>query len=114
MAARSARLLLPATARPLWRWYAVLLLANALDLLFTYTAVERGIDELNPLLRPLLLTPWPTILKAVVLVLLAIGLWALARRDGSRLPVLLILRGAAFVYVVLIAFHVVGLLTRAG
>jgi hypothetical protein len=114
MAARGARLVLPATARALWRWYAVLLLANALDLLFTYTAAERGIDELNPLLRPLLLTPWPTIIKAGVLLLLAVGLWTGTRRAGARPPVLSILRGAAFVYVVLIVFHLVGLLRHAG
>jgi len=113
MAARGARLLLPATAKALWRWYAVLLLANALDLLFTYVAAERGVEELNPMLRPLLLTPWPTIVKAVVLILLAVSLYALARRDGSRLPVLSILRGAAFVYVALIAFHLLGLLARS-
>jgi hypothetical protein len=112
MAARGARLLLPATAKALWRWYAVLLLANALDLLFTYVAAERGIEELNPMLRPLLLTPWPTIVKSVVLVLLAVSLCVIARRDRSRLPVLSILRGAAFVYVMLVAFHVLGLLAR--
>jgi hypothetical protein len=89
-----------------------LLLAKALDLLFTYVAAERGIEELNPVLRPLLLTPWPTIVKSVVLVLLAVSLCVIARRDRSRLPVLSILRGAAFVYVALVAFHVVGLLTR--
>jgi hypothetical protein len=89
-----------------------LLLANALDLLFTYVAAERGIEELNPMLRPLLLTPWPTIVKSVVLALLAVSLCVIARRDRSRLPVLSILRGAAFVYVALVAFHVVGLLTR--
>ena len=65
------------------------------------------------MLRPLLLTPWPTIVKAVVLILLAVSLWSIARREGSRLPVLSMLRGAAFVYVALVAFHLLGLLTRS-
>jgi hypothetical protein len=112
MATWGARLLLPATAKALWRWYAVLLLANAADLLFTYAAAERGVEELNPMLRPLLLTPWPTVLKTTVLVLLAVALVMIARRDRSRLPVLPILRGAAFVYVALVAFHVLGWLSR--
>jgi hypothetical protein len=112
MAALSARLLLPDTAKPLWRWYAVLLLTNALDLLFTYVAAERGIDELNPILRPFLLTPWPPLAKGMVFVLLAVGLWIVATRGHSRLPVLQILRSAAYAYLAMIAIHVVALLAR--
>ncbi len=113
MATLSAGLVLPDTAKALWRWYAVLLLANALDLLFTYVAVERGIEELNPVLRPLLLTPWPTVGKTVAFCLLAVSLWMIVKREGNRLPVLSMLRGAAVAYLVVIVFHLLGLLANS-
>ena len=83
----------------MWRWFSALLLANASDLLFTYTAVERGIQEWNPVLRPVVLTPWPAVTKLVVLCLLGYGLSAhgatvthhrprvrVAARGHARLP----------------------------
>lgn len=95
-----------------WRWYAALLLANALDLLFTYVAVERGFEELNPLLRPILLTPWPAGVKMAVLVVLACGLWQVVRHARHPGRTLSLLQGATAVYLIVVAIHVVGLYGR--
>ena len=93
----------------LWRWYAVLLLANALDVLFTYTAAERGFQELNPILKPILLTPWPVMWKLGALTLLAYGLWQLAESRQRSLPVLGLLQSATTIYLVVIVLHVFAL-----
>jgi hypothetical protein len=92
-----------------WRWYWVLLIANALDLLFTYTAAERGVEEANAFLQPLLLTPWPAILKFYWLGILAIALVAAMPLGITRLRVLLLLRVATYVYVGVVIFHLIGL-----
>ena len=95
--------------RQSWRWYWVLATANALDLLFTYTAVERGISEANVLLSPVLLTPWLSVVKLAALALLAAGLPLIIRAGRSALPVLRMVRLAAYVYVVVVIFHLLGL-----
>jgi hypothetical protein len=93
----------------IWRSYWALVVLNAVDLLFTYTAVERGVDEANVLLRPVLLTPWPLTIKMAALVLLALAL-AQAAQSTSRIPrVLRMLRLAVGVYLVVTFFHVLGL-----
>lgn len=96
-------------SHPIWRWYWVLLIANALDLLFTYTAAERGFEEANAILQPVLLTPWPAILKFYWLGILGIGLVAAMPVGVSRLRVFFLLRVATYVYVGVILFHLIGL-----
>ncbi len=93
----------------IWRAYWALAVLNAVDLLFTYTAVERGVDEANVLLRPILLTPWPLAIKATALALLALAL-VQAGRSAPRLPqILQMLRLAVGVYLLVAFFHVLGL-----
>lgn len=93
----------------IWRWYCVLLIANALDLLFTYVAMGRGIPELNPLLQPIVLTPWPPVLKLATFCFLAYGLWQIVRRPGSARRILALLQSTAVIYLIVIAIHLVGL-----
>jgi hypothetical protein len=97
------------TFRHIWPWYWALLITNALDLLFTYTAAERGVPELNVILQPILLTPWPTVLKFSSLALLGAGL-ALVTPVGRRpARVLRLVRATAYIYLGLICFHILGL-----
>jgi hypothetical protein len=93
----------------MWRWYSALFLANASDLLFTYTAVERGFQEWNPVLRPVLLTPWPAVTKLAVLCVLGYGLWSMVRQSHATGRALALLRGATLVYLLVIVFHVLAL-----
>jgi hypothetical protein len=96
-----------------WRWYAALTLGNALDLLLTYAALERGFHEWNPLLRPVILTPWPVVAKAGLLVLLAVCLWQVLRVVPGRATPLTALQAATLVYAGTVAYHVVGLILGA-
>jgi hypothetical protein len=100
---------LQATVKTYWRWYAALLIANTLDLLLTYTALERGIPEWNPLLRPLILTPWPPVMKLLTFGLLAHALWLAVQRVQRTRPVLSLLQSATVVYLLVVVVHVVGL-----
>jgi hypothetical protein len=95
--------------RGIWRWYWTLFIANALDLLLTYVAVQRGVSEVNRVLEPILFTPWPLILKFAVLVALAAGLLAL--RPSGRRPfrILQMVRVTAVFYLGVLLFHLVGL-----
>jgi hypothetical protein len=95
--------------RVFWRWYAALLLANALDLLFTYIAAERGIDELNPVMRPLLLTPWPAVVKLAAFSLLGFGLWQVVRNGRRPELILVLLQGVTILYLLVIGVHLLGL-----
>lgn len=101
-----------ATVKSCWRWYSALLITNALDLLFTYTALERGIQEGNPLLRPFILTPWPPVVKLLAFGLLAHGLWLTVQRMRWTGPVLSLLQSATVVYLLVVVVHVVGLYIR--
>lgn len=96
-------------SRKTWRWYWVLLLANAGDLLFTYTAVERGIEEWNPILRPVLLTIWPVALKLGAFAVLGYGIWLLTQRPGAARRVAPLVQSTAVMYLAVIAIHLVGL-----
>lgn len=96
-------------SRTTWRWYWVLLLTNALDLLFTYTAVERGFDEWNPILRPVLLTMWPVALKVSAFMVLGYGIWLLTQRPGASRRIAVLVRSTAMMYLAVIAIHIVGL-----
>src|SRR5438093_13041809 len=61
--------------RELWRWYILLLIANELDLAYTYVGLSRGAFlEGNPWLGPLLLTWWPIRVKVICLAGLALGI----------------------------------------
>jgi hypothetical protein len=97
------------TRRGIWRWYWALLVANALDLLFTYAAVARGFQETNRVLQPILHTPWPFILKFSALTLLAIGLLYVTPTGGRPFRVLRMVRVAAVFYLTILLFHLVGL-----
>jgi len=96
-------------SRTTWRWYWVLLLTNAMDLLFTYTAVERGFEEWNPLLRPFLLTAWPVALKGTAFLVLGYGLWQLMQRPRSARRISVMIQSTAMMYLAVIAIHLVGL-----
>jgi hypothetical protein len=97
------------TDTTMWRWYSALMLSNTLDLLFTYTAVERGYEEWNPALRPLLLTPWPVVCKVVLFCLLGVTLWRLSQSDPGPRRLLTVLRGATLIYFVVLTVHALGL-----
>lgn len=69
-----ATLRTPPGGPDLWRLYAVLLIANELDLVLTYAGLSRGrFIEANPLMEPLLYTFWPLVMKQVPLAGLALG-----------------------------------------
>lgn len=96
-------------SRHIWRWYWALLITNALDLLFTYTAAERGIPELNAILHPILLTPWPTILKFSSLALLGAGLAFVTPVGRRPVRILRLVRATAYIYLGVVCFHILGL-----
>lgn len=93
----------------IWRWYWALWIANALDLLFTYAAAERGIGELNLILQPILLTPWPSVIKFASLALLGAGLTLVIPAGPRPARVLRLVRATTFVYLGLLGFHLLGL-----
>ncbi len=97
----------------LWRWYILLFIANELDLVYTYFGLSQGsFLEGNPWLRPLLLTWWPIIVKAVSLGGLAIAIVAVLQQTGlaRQQRVLRALRAVTVVYVAVLALHVMNLL----
>ncbi len=96
-------------SRDLWRWYVSLLIANELDLVYTYVGVARGaFSEANPWLGPLLHTWWPIGVKAGALALLAVGIAAAGRTAPSRQArVLRAVRLAAAVYAGVLVLHLV-------
>ncbi|MGH2453651.1 MAG: DUF5658 family protein [bacterium] len=93
----------------MWRWYWALWIANALDLLFTYVAADRGIGELNRILAPILLTPWPLVLKVLFLALLGSGLTLVIPAGPRPARMLRLVRVTAVVYLGLVGFHLLGL-----
>ncbi|MDQ7843254.1 MAG: DUF5658 family protein [Armatimonadota bacterium] len=93
----------------LWRWYAVLVIANELDLVFTYLGLSRGTFlEANPLVRPYLYTWWPFIMKLGPLAGLALAIAVVVRR-GQRLHprTLTAVRLAAVIYAGIVLLHIV-------
>lgn len=67
-------------ARHLWRWYSLLVIANLLDLVFTYFGLSHGFfHEGNPIVAAQLYTFWPMGIKAGGLALLALGIVAVLR-----------------------------------
>ena len=100
-------------SRELWRWYILLLIANELDLAYTYVGLSRGAFlEGNPWLGPLLLTWWPIIVKVICLAGLALGILVILEAGLPRQRrVLRALRMATAVYTAVLILHIVNLLT---
>lgn len=101
--------------RTLWRWYILLLVANYLDLAFTYMGLSQGtFFEANPLVRPHLYTWWPVLMKAAPLAGLALGVYAVLSHAQHLQPrVLSALRFATAVYTIVLALHVLHVLSFA-
>jgi hypothetical protein len=101
--------------RMLWRWYLLLLVANELDLAFTYLGLSRGtFFEANPLVQPHLYTLWPIVMKLAPLAGLALAVFVVvshAHHLQSR--VLGALRLATAVYAVVLVLHILHVLTTA-
>ncbi len=95
--------------RELWRWYILLLIANELDLAYTYVGLSRGAFlEGNPWLGPLLLTWWPIIVKVICLAGLALGILVILEAGLPRQRrVLRVLRMATTIYTAVVVLHVV-------
>ncbi|HEY3248361.1 MAG TPA: DUF5658 family protein [bacterium] len=102
----------PPLNRQLWRWYLLLVIANELDLVYTYFGLGRGFfAEANPLVQPYLLTLWPIAQKILPLLGLAIGVMAVARSTDRRQErMLTVLQAVTAVYAVVAFMHVVNLL----
>ncbi len=102
----------PLLNRQLWRWYLLLVIANELDLVYTYFGLGRGFFiEANPLAQPYLLTWWPIAQKVIPLVGLGIAIAAVLRSTNYRQErVLTVLQAVTAVYAVLAFMHVVNLL----
>lgn len=100
-------------ARELWRSYIVLLIANELDLAYTYFGLSRGgFLEWNPWLRPHLLTWWPIGVKVGCLAALGVGIFVILSAGLPRQQrVLRAMRVATAVYAGVLVLHVVNLLT---
>src|SRR5229473_2668146 len=98
--------------RKLWRSYIVLLIANELDLVYTYFGLSQGVFlEGNPWLRPHLLTWYPMGIKAVGLAVLAIGIVAVLQAGLPRQRrALLAVQAATAVYAGVLVLHIVNLL----
>jgi len=98
-------------SRELWRWYILLLIANELDLAYTYFGLSRGAFlEGNPWMEPYLLTWWPIGVKVVCLAALAVGIVAALSAGLVRQQrVLRALRVATGVYAAVLVLHVVNL-----
>jgi len=97
------------TVRGLWLWYWALLVLNALDLLLTYVAVHRGLEETNRVLQPILFTPWPVLLKFTALGVLAVGLLTVTPVGRRPLRMLRMVRATAVFYLGVLLFHLLGL-----
>ena len=98
--------------RELWRWYILLLIANELDLAYTYVGLSRGAFlEGNPWMGPLLLTWWPITVKVTALGGLGLGILVILEAGVPRQRrVLSALRMATAVYTAVLVLHVVNLL----
>ncbi len=99
--------------RKLWRWYVALVIANVLDLAFTYFGLSHGFFyEANPLVASYIFTVWPLVVKFGGLALLALGIAAALRTTVRRQQrVLQVIRVTTGVYGVVIVLHVIYLLT---
>ncbi len=101
----------------LWRLYALLVIANMLDLVFTYFGLSHGFfQEANPIAQARLYTMWPMVMKAGGLSLLAVGIYAALRTTRRPRQRQLLALGAVLltvsIYGVVVVLHVVYLLTH--
>ena len=101
----------------LWRWYTLLVIANMLDLVFTYFGLSHGFFyEANPIAQAHLYTLWPLAVKAGGLTLLAVGIYAALRTTRRPRQRQLLAFGAVLltmsVYGVVVVLHVVYLLSN--
>lgn len=101
----------------LWRLYALLVIANMLDLVFTYFGLSHGFfQEANPFAQARLYTMWPMAMKAGGLSLLAVGIYAALRTTRRPRQRQLLALGAVLltvsIYGVVVVLHVVYLLTH--
>jgi hypothetical protein len=104
----------PAVFRDVWRMYLLLVLANELDLTFTYVGLATGtFVEANPLMAPLLYTSWPFIMKHIALAGLGLAIVAVALvRPGLRRRLQQALSLAATVYAGVLLAHALNALAR--
>ena len=101
----------------LWRLYALLVIANMLDLVFTYFGLSHGFfQEANPFAQARLYTMWPMAMKAGGLALLAVGIYGALRTTRRPRQRQLLALGAVLltvsIYGVVVVLHVVYLLTH--
>jgi hypothetical protein len=94
--------------------YLLLVLANELDLTFTYVGLATGtFVEANPLMAPLLYTFWPIVMKHIPLAGLAVAIVAVAlMRPGLRRRLQQALSLAATVYAGVLLAHALNALVR--
>ena len=100
-------------SQELWRWYILLVIANELDLIFTYFGLSRGMFlEANPLVAPHLYTWWPVAMKIFPLAGLALGIFAAVRTGHHRLRHALgAIRLTTAIYTVIIVLHLLNFVT---
>ncbi|HEU4798967.1 MAG TPA: DUF5658 family protein [bacterium] len=100
-------------SQELWRWYILLVIANELDLIFTYFGLSRGMFlEANPLVAPHLYTWWPVAMKLFPLAGLALGIFAAVRTGHHRLPHALgAIRLTTAIYTVILVLHLLNFVT---
>ncbi len=90
-------------ADPRWALYAGLVVLNVLDLITTVMVLDRGGEERNPFVQPLVENMWHVgVLKALVLVLVAT---LLTRCRGSRIAELS-LAGTTGWYLAVVSWNV--------
>jgi len=91
----------------IWRTYIVLLVANQLDVVYTYYGLARGyLEEGNPLLRDYMYTWWPVTLKIIALAILGLAIaMALQARWRHHGHLLFALQAVAAVYAAVVALH---------
>lgn len=101
--------------RTLWRWYVLLLIANELDLAFTYLGLSQGtFFEANPIVRPHLYTWWPILMKLAPLAGLALAVYAvLSHAQHLQSRVLGALRLATAIYTIVLVMHMLHVLSSA-
>lgn len=95
--------------RRLWRTYIFLVVANQLDVIYTYRGLALGLfQEGNPLLQAQVYTWWPIALKILALAALGVGIAAAVRAGwGQQRRLLFALQAVTAVYAAILILHVV-------
>jgi hypothetical protein len=108
---RTTHAIAAAGPRGTWRLYVLLVIANELDLVFTYVGLNTGtFVEANPLMAPLLFTAWPMAMKFFPLAGLALALSAAVEGEPPRRRAHGAVSAAAGVYAVVLILHVLNVL----